>query len=281
MQDFLIEHHTILYSISYFGAIVFLLFAEDIWPTRRLQFSIRKRWFSNVSLGIINGVLGHWFVPIFSILTAAYLAKFQWGLMPYLDFSYWPTLIISILAYDFMRYASHYLFHRIPLLWRLHRVHHTDLDVDFTTQFRNHPLQIILGVCITLSFVAILSPPPEAVIVNEVLFAGVAFLNHGNWSLPAPVEKVARLLITTPDVHRIHHSTVEKESLSNYGALFTLFDRLFGTFVEQPEKGHHAIELGVKGMLHEEKLELTNMLKDPFSAVGENSNTDDLNSTSK
>jgi len=174
------------------------------------------------------------------------------------------SVLVAVLLLDLVIYCQHRLYHRVPFLWRLHRMHHKDLDFDVTTGFRFHPFSIVLSTCIKLAAVVLLGAPPIAVIIADVLLNGTAIFNHSNFSLSVKVDRVLRLFVVTPDMHRVHHSVRAEEHNSNFGFNFPWWDRLFGTYCDQPLAGHERMEIGLEGYQESKVVNLGAMLVDPL-----------------
>ncbi|WP_455218440.1 sterol desaturase family protein, partial [Kaarinaea lacus] len=168
-----------------------------------------------------------------------------WGLLNYYSLPFALSVVLSVIAMDFIIYLQHVLVHAVPALWRLHRVHHADLDYDLTTGARFHTIEIILSMLIKFATIIVLGPPVAAVVIFEVVLNGMAMFNHANVKLPLPLDRVLRLLVVTPDMHRVHHSTEDNEANSNYGFNLSIWDRIFGTYIDQPREGHENMAIGI------------------------------------
>jgi sterol desaturase/sphingolipid hydroxylase (fatty acid hydroxylase superfamily) len=187
-----------------------------------------------------------------------------WGLFNNFDIVWGLNLVLSVILLDFVIYLQHVMFHAVPLLWRLHRMHHTDLDYDVTTGSRFHPVEIILSMLIKLAVIVTLGPVPAAVVVFEVLLNGTAMFNHGNIRIPKGLDRIIRWFVVTPDMHRVHHSILPYETNSNFGFNLPWWDRLFGTYRDQPEKGHEQMTIGIELFRRSKYLYLHWMLIQPF-----------------
>ena len=187
-----------------------------------------------------------------------------WGILNRFDWPVWLEFALAFLALDFIVWLQHLLMHKIPVLWRLHRVHHADRDVDVTTGIRFHPVEIALSMCLKIGVVYALGAPLLAVIVFEIVLNGMAMFNHGNVRMPAAVERALRILVVTPDMHRIHHSVERTEHDANYGFNLSLWDRLFGTYVPNPAKGHERMNIGLSQYQDERPTRLGWSLAFPF-----------------
>jgi sterol desaturase/sphingolipid hydroxylase (fatty acid hydroxylase superfamily) len=224
-----------------------------------------QRWPGNFSIVVINGLLVRsllpWLVPVF---VAAQAQAMNWGLLRLANVPPWIGLAISLIVFDLLIYWQHRLFHRVPLCWRLHRMHHTDKDVDATTALRFHPLEIILSLLIKSLVVLLLGAPVLAVLLFEIILNGMAMFNHANLKLPAGVDAKLRLVLVTPDMHRVHHSVDGTEHNRNFGFNLSCWDRWFGSYQAQPEAGHQQMILGLNETNDQQTGSLLWMLKQPF-----------------
>ena len=209
---------------------IFLIIAywEIKRPRRPLKLDKAKRWLNNLALVVLNTVILRLVFPAAAVGMAALASEQGWGLLNHYSLGFGVSLLISIVALDLIIYLQHVLFHSLPLLWRLHMVHHADMDFDVTTALRFHPIEILLSMLIKFAAILVLGPPIVAVIVFEILLNACAMFNHGNITLPKWLDGLLRLLIVTPDMHRVHHSTIKRETNSNYG--FTLWAKLGGFY---------------------------------------------------
>jgi sterol desaturase/sphingolipid hydroxylase (fatty acid hydroxylase superfamily) len=226
---------------------IFLLMAlwELAAPRRALTVSKIVRWSNNIGLVIINSVVLRLLFPAGAIGIAVFAAENGWGLLNYYSLPYVLAIVLAVVALDFVIYLQHVLVHAIPALWRFHRVHHADLDFDLTTGARFHTAEIILSMLIKIATIVVLGPPIVAVVIFEVVLNGMAMFNHANVHLPLAVDRVLRLLLVTPDMHRVHHSTEDNETNSNYGFNLAIWDRIFGTYIDQPRGGHEGMTIGI------------------------------------
>jgi sterol desaturase/sphingolipid hydroxylase (fatty acid hydroxylase superfamily) len=265
MTNFVLQHALVIYELVFWGALILVATWEALTPRRALKVSIRTRWGGNVGVMAISALLVKTFVPITGFGLAYLLQDRGWGLLNMVTLPAWLAFVAAILLLDFARYAEHVLMHKVPLLWRIHRLHHTDQDVDFTTQFRAHPLEVLIGGLLGLCGLALIGPPVLALVLFEICFAAQAFWVHSNVAVPTRLESVLRRVFSTPDVHRVHHSIDLVESNSNFGAMLTWWDRLFGTFVEQPALGHRDMVLGIAECQDPRHQRLAWMLLNPFT----------------
>jgi sterol desaturase/sphingolipid hydroxylase (fatty acid hydroxylase superfamily) len=249
-----------------FFFIIFALVAlwEFLAPRRALTTSKKVRWFSNLTITFLNPLLLRLIFPVLAINIAVMARQRGWGLLNNFDFPYWLDLTIGIIALDLIIYLQHVMFHAIPIFWRLHMMHHSDLDYDLTTGLRFHPIEIILSMGIKVSVVAILGPPVAAVLIFEIILNSAALFNHGNVSLLKKIDRILRYMVVTPDMHRVHHSVIIRETNSNYGFNLPWWDRLFGTYCDQPTKGHTGMTIGLSQFREPKKLTLLWLLALPF-----------------
>ena len=247
-----------------YGTIAVVALLEILSPRRILNYSIIVRWSSNLAIGLINTLLGRWLFALLGISAAVTVGQNEWGL---LNTVLWPSyieIVLTILALDCIFYWIHRLFHAIPTLWRVHLVHHSDLDIDFSTGARHHPIEVLIAGIFFVPVVAILGMPPLGVLWFLTLRAVAAYFEHANLELPGALDRFLRFLIVTPDMHRIHHSATKCETDSNFGDLFSFWDRLFRTYREQPANGHEGMRIGLDYLNNPQQLWLHRMLTQPF-----------------
>ena len=252
-----------------FGLFVGVFAAVAAWervaPRRPPAPGKRARWLNNLALVAVNTALVRLAFPIAAVGMAAVASTRGWGLLNQLALPAWIALPFAIFAMDFVIWLQHVLFHAVPLLWRLHRVHHADPDYDLTTGARFHPLEILLSTGVKFGTIVLLGPPAAAVLAFEALLSGAAMFNHGNIRLPARVDRFLRWFLVTPDMHRVHHSVERDETDSNFGFNLPWWDRLFGTYRAEPRAGHARMAIGLRG--HADPREVTRlagMLALPF-----------------
>jgi sterol desaturase/sphingolipid hydroxylase (fatty acid hydroxylase superfamily) len=203
------------------------------------------RWASNLGLVFFNSFVSRLIFPAAAIGVAGFATENGWGLLNYYDVSFAVAVVVSVIAMDFIIYLQHVMVHAVPVLWRLHRVHHADLDFDVTTGSRFHTIEIIVSLLIKFATIVVLGPPVVAVVIFEVLLNASAMFNHGNVRLPLAIDRVLRLILVTPDMHRVHHSVEDDEANSNFGFCLPWWDRLFGTYRDQPRAGHEGMTIGI------------------------------------
>jgi sterol desaturase/sphingolipid hydroxylase (fatty acid hydroxylase superfamily) len=250
------------------GAFVAVLATMALWeiiaPRRRQAIGRLRRWPGNLGVVVIDTLLVRLIFPTAAVGVALVAQVGGWGLLPALDAPSWLAIIIAVIVLDLAIYFQHVLFHAVPVLWRLHRMHHADLEIDVTTGARFHPIEILLSMAIKLGVVAALGAPAVAVLIFEVLLNATSMFNHGNVRLPQRLDRVVRWLVVTPDMHRVHHSILSRETNSNFGFNLPWWDRLFGTYRAQPQAGHEAMTIGTEQFRDPRELRLDRMLWQPF-----------------
>ena len=241
-----ISQYEIVIRLSFFvGVFALVAIWEIIAPRRALTVSRLLRWTNNLGLVAFNSVLLRLLFPAAAVGVAAFVAESNWGLLNVYDVPFLLSVLVAVVAMDLVIYLQHVLVHAVPALWRLHRVHHADVDYDVTTGARFHPIEIILSMLIKFATIVVLGAPVVAVIIFEVVLNAMAMFNHGNIRLPLGLDKLVRLLLVTPDMHRVHHSVEDDEANSNFGFNLSIWDRVFGTYRDQPRGGHNGMTIGI------------------------------------
>lgn len=249
----------------FLGVLLIMAFWEALAPRRALTVRQAPRWASNLSLVVLNGLLARFLVPITAVGAAIVGESRGWGLLHLVNWPDWLEFVSAILALDLAIYLQHVMFHAVPTLWRLHLVHHADLDFDVTTGLRFHTLEILLSTFIKLAMVVLFGPSALAVVVFEVLLNATAMFNHSNVRMPDWLDRLLRWIVVTPDMHRVHHSVISREANSNFGFNLPWWDFLLGTYRSQPESGHQQMTIGVTPFREERQVDrLTGMLLLPF-----------------
>jgi sterol desaturase/sphingolipid hydroxylase (fatty acid hydroxylase superfamily) len=243
--EFVSENEITIRLSFFFGIFTIMAIWEIAAPRRALTVSKLIRWTNNIGLVFLNSFILRLLFPAAAVGVAAFAAEAGWGIFNTFEFPYWFAFFISIIAMDFIIYLQHVMVHAVPMLWRLHRVHHADLDFDLTTGSRFHPLEIILSMLIKFATIMVLGPPVVAVVVFEVILNGMAMFNHSNVRLPLGLDKMLRWFVVTPDMHRVHHSVEDDETNSNFGFNLSIWDRVFGTYRDQPRGGHIEMTIGI------------------------------------
>lgn len=262
---FIMENEVAIRLSFFFGVFALIALWEIFAPKRELTISKLERWGNNLGLVVINTLVIRLFFPAAAVGVAAVAQESQWGLFNLVDVPVWFAIIATLVIMDFAIYFQHVMMHAVPMFWRLHRVHHADLDYDVTTGSRFHTIEIILSMAIKFVIIVLLGPPIIAVVVFEVVLNAMAMFNHGNVGLPKALDNVVRLFVVTPDMHRVHHSVDDDEANSNFGFNLSCWDRLFGTYRDQPRAGHENMVIGIHDFRDKKQVTwLTGMLALPF-----------------
>ncbi len=269
MDTFVQAHEATLRLGFFFGIFALVALWELVAPRRKLQVSKAARWLSNLGLMTLDTLLLRLALPSAAVGMAAFASDEGWGLLNHFRVPYLLSLPVGVIALDLVIWLQHVMMHAVPVLWRLHRVHHTDLDFDLTTAVRFHPLEILLSMLVKLAAITVLGPPIVAVILFEVILNGMAMFNHGNLRLPASLDRRLRWLVVTPDMHRVHHSVEDDETNSNFGFNLSWWDRLFGTYRDQPRSGHQGMTIGIHHFRDPKEVSrLPGLLALPFRGAG-------------
>jgi len=245
LNNYLLENEINIRLGFFLGVFVVMAVWEMIAPKRRLVATKLLRWSNNLALVFLNSFILRLLFPAAAVGMAVFAEQSGWGIFNYYDVYYPVAAIASVIIMDGVIYLQHVMVHAVPVLWRLHRVHHADPDIDVTTGSRFHPLEIILSMLIKFAVIIVLGPPIIAVIIFEILLNATAMFNHSNVHLNVTVDKYLRLFVVTPDMHRVHHSVEADETNSNFGFNLPWWDRLFGTYRAQPRKGHTEMKIGI------------------------------------
>lgn len=255
---------TVIRLVFFSSFLLILVALETIWPKRKKKLSRLVRWPSNLGLIFINNFVAGLF-PVILPASLAILAREKgWGLLPLLDVPDWLNIVFTIIYLDLVIYWQHRFFHQVPLLWKIHRMHHTDQDLDVTTALRFHPFEIWISLVLKSVLVFILGIAPAGIIAFEIILNGAAMFNHANWRLHPQVDRIIRLVIVTPDMHRVHHSVIGKETDSNYGFNLSCWDRLFGSYNAQPIEGHQKMKIGLNQFHLKKHQNIIWMFASPF-----------------
>jgi sterol desaturase/sphingolipid hydroxylase (fatty acid hydroxylase superfamily) len=264
MSDPLLGHEPWIRLGLFVGILAVMATWEVAAPRRRRDISRLLRWTNNLGIVVIDTIVVRLTFPVLAVGLALIAEERGWGLMNVIGAPMWLAFIISVLALDLAIYLQHVMFHAVPALWRLHRMHHADLEFDVSTGLRFHPVEILLSMGLKLGVVAALGPPAVAVLVFEVLLNATSMFNHSNIRIPAQVDRALRLIVVTPDMHRVHHSIHPSETNSNFGFNLPWWDRLLGTYRAQPREGHEAMTIGIEQFRTIRDLWLDRMLIQPL-----------------
>lgn len=253
---------------AFLGIFAIMALLELMIPKRKLRHAKLHRWITNIAIGGIDSaivrLMAALVIPLAAVAAALWAETQGWGLLNWIGLPAWLEIVIAIVILDLAIYGQHVVSHKIPLLWQLHKVHHTDVDFDVTTAIRFHPVEIALSMLWKIVVVIALGSSALAVVLFEVILNGCAMFNHSNVALPRWLDRTLRLVLVTPDFHRVHHSIIRKETDSNYGFNLTVWDRMFGTYIPQPAKGHEEMVIGQKDHLNENPTKLVWSLALPF-----------------
>ena len=264
MTGSLTEHEAALRLAAFVGVFAAVALWEWLAPRRRARFARARRWPHNLALLVLDALAVRVLAPGAAIAIALAGEAHGWGLLNAVALPAWAEVLIAVVLLDLAIYFQHVVFHAVPALWRLHRVHHADPDFDVTTGTRFHPLEILLSLGIKCAAVTAIGAPAVAVLLFEVLLNATAMFNHANARLPAGADRWLRWLVVTPDMHRVHHSALASETNSNFGFNLALWDRLFGTYRAQPEAGHAGMTIGLEQFRDPAEARLDRMLTQPF-----------------
>ena len=231
------------------GILLAMALIELAIPRRKLGAPKARRWLTNFSIVAIDTfvvrLMGMLAVPLVAVAAAVYAEQQGWGLFNVVQWPGWLEFLLALLILDLAIWLQHYVSHKVTVFWRLHKVHHADVDIDVSTAIRFHPIEIALSMLWKIVLVLVFGPAALAVVVFEVILNGCAMFNHANIALPPWLDRMLRVVIVTPDMHRVHHSVLRHEHDSNFGFNLSIWDRIFGTYTDQPEKGHDAMQIGL------------------------------------
>lgn len=264
MSETILATEATIRLVIFLGVLAAMALWEVAAPRRRREIPRVIRWTNNLALVVLDSAILRLSFPILAVGLAVMAEERGWGLFNNLGVPVWVAVVASMLLLDLAIYLQHVMVHAVPGLWRLHRMHHADLDFDATTGLRFHPVEILISMGIKLAVVAALGPPAVAVLLFEVILNATALFNHANIDLPRPVDRVLRLIVVTPDMHRVHHSVDPRETNSNYGFNLPWWDRLLGTYIAQPAKGHEGMDIGIEQLRTQRDLWLDRMLVQPL-----------------
>lgn len=257
---------------AFVAVFVIMAAAEVMRPKRKLGHDKSRRWFTNLSIVVVDSIvvrlMGALAIPLVAVAAAFHAGQQGWGFFNLVDWPWWVEWLIAVVLLDLAIWFQHLVAHKVPALWQLHQMHHADVDIDVTTAIRFHPIEIALSMLWKILCVLALGAAPEAVILFEIILNGCAMFNHANVALPPRVDRVLRMLIVTPDMHRVHHSVLRREHDSNYGFNLSIWDRIFGTYTAQPEKGHEGMTIGLEPYQSEAPTRLGWSLSLPFRRRG-------------
>ena len=258
------DHETVIRLACFFGIFGLMAIWEVAAIRRELTTGKGRRWVGNLGLVLLDTLMVRLLFPTAAVGMALMAEEFGWGVLNLFSVPYWVAVLVSVAVLDCAIYLQHRMFHLIPVLWRLHLVHHADLDIDVTTGLRFHPIEIVLSMLIKLAVVSVLGPPVLGVLIFEVSLNGSAMFNHANVRIPLPLDRVLRWIVVTPDMHRVHHSVDNVEHNTNFGFNLSCWDRLMGTYRDQPAQGHQEMIIGLKSFRDRTWQALPRILAMPF-----------------
>jgi len=264
LSDFILAHEPTIRLSGFVGIFAAMALWEFLSPRRAPSFPRWRRWPSNLAIVALNTVLLRILLPGFALGIAIAAERNGWGLFNAIALSAWVKFVLAVILLDLAIYLQHVMFHAVPVLWRFHRMHHSDLDFDVTTGSRFHTGEIILSAGYKLALVSVLGVPAASFVVFEVALNATSMFNHSNVRLPDGLDRVLRLVLVTPDMHRVHHSVLREETNSNFGFNLSCWDRLLGTYSAQPSAGHVAMTIGLDVFREPDQLRLDRMLVQPF-----------------
>jgi sterol desaturase/sphingolipid hydroxylase (fatty acid hydroxylase superfamily) len=250
------------------GGAVVVFAAMALWewraPRRHLSAGRAPRWPANLGILAIDIVAVRLLVPTAAVGVALIATVKGWGLFPALGLPWWAALALGVIALDLVIYTQHVVLHHLPLLWRLHRMHHADIDIDVTTGVRFHPLEILLSLAIKIAAVVVFGVPAAGVLIFEVLLNATSMFNHSNVALPPRLDRIARWIVVTPQMHQVHHSIERQETDSNFGFNLPWWDRLCGTYRDKPKAGEQNMVVGLPIFRDASELRIVRLLTQPF-----------------
>ncbi|HIF52002.1 MAG TPA: sterol desaturase family protein [Thiotrichaceae bacterium] len=264
-QIYFVEHQTELRMVSFAGLILIFAGLEIIWPRRTADEQSKFRRLNNLTLLFVNFIAVRYLVPWATLDVALIAAERDFGLLNIISVPMFLSVILTIVIFDFLIYIQHIIFHKLSFLWRIHRVHHTDLEFDVTTAIRFHPFEIILSMFYKLIAVYLIGPLAFAIILYEIILNAAALFGHSNIMLSTKFDSALRTLFVTPDMHRIHHSVIRNETDSNYGNVFSIWDKVFNTYRALPEAGYDDMVIGLDKFRQPSSGQVLQLLKNPFT----------------
>ena len=264
MSEFIGANESAIRLGFFLGIFVLVALWELAGPRRTPSRPRWLRWYGNIGITVLNTLAVRLVIPLAPVALAVIAADRGWGVLNLVELPFWLAVVLAVVLLDLVIYLQHVMFHAVPALWRLHRMHHADLDFDVTTGFRFHTIEIVLSVLLKLAAVLVIGAPAAAVVIFEVLLNGTSMFNHGNVRLPPGIDRLLRWIVVTPDMHRVHHSDIPAETNSNFGFNLPWWDRLFGTYRAQPGLGHENMTIGLDAFREDSDLHLHNMLAQPF-----------------
>lgn len=265
MSEWILDHSSSVRFTCFLTVLAVLAILEIVAPKRNLTVSKMGRWTVNLTLTVLNTGLMRLALPMAAMGVVLVAKERNWGWLNNTELPFWVEVVIAVLLFDAAIYLQHVLFHAVPVLWRLHMVHHADIDLDVTSGARFHPVEIFLSMLIKLGALILIGAPALAVLIFEVLLNATAMFNHSNVRIAGELDRILRWMVVTPDMHRVHHSTISRETNSNFGFNLPWWDRLCGTYREQPSNGHRGMTIGLTQFRDPNRLKLLKILTLPFA----------------
>ncbi|NNC36525.1 MAG: sterol desaturase family protein [Acidimicrobiales bacterium] len=245
MTDFFVEYESQLRLGIFVGVLLTMMTLEFLFPRKKRSKTRLRRWTTNLLIILVDNVVIRLVFPIVAVGTALLATTKSWGIFNLIDLPVVLEIILAMIILDLLIYAQHIVFHMVPAFWNIHKVHHADRDIDVTTGIRFHPIEMVLSLLYKMICIVLLGAPVAAVLLFELILNACSMFNHSNVKIPLGFERSLRFFIVTPDMHRVHHSVIKRETNSNYGFSISLWDRLFGTYRDQPSEGHDDMTIGV------------------------------------
>jgi sterol desaturase/sphingolipid hydroxylase (fatty acid hydroxylase superfamily) len=268
MTSDLLKSEPVIRLACSLGVFTLMTLLETLHPKRERSFPRSQRWPNNLGVTLLDSLLARIVLPTSAVGFAVVVESHGLGFFNRVGLPAWLEIVVAVILLDLAIYGQHVLFHFAPVLWRFHRMHHADLDLDVTTGTRFHPIEILLSFGIKFVVVAAVGASPLSVLIFEVLLNATSLFNHSNLRLPRGLERLLRGFVVTPDMHRVHHSILSRETNSNFGFNLPWWDRLFRTYRPQPEAGHEGMTIGIDGFRDPKELHLDRMLTQPFRGDG-------------
>jgi len=265
MAEFLLNNEAAIRVAAFVCILVIMMICEAVWPRRARYRTRLLRWTNNLAIVALNTIALRLLLPIAAVAAAFHAEALGFGLFNHLAWPSWLEILAAVLIFDLVIYGQHVVSHAVPVFWRLHRMHHADVDIDVTTGSRFHPIEILLSAGLKIGVVYLIGPAAVAVIIFEILLNATAMFNHANARIPLGVDRVLRCFVVTPDMHRVHHSVIPSETNSNFGFNLPWWDRLFGTYRDQPAAGHTGMTIGLAVFRNPRDQWLDKLLVQPFT----------------
>ncbi len=268
MFDLLLDEDTAVHLGAFIVVFAVIALWEMFAPRRKSTYPKSFHWLNNLTISLINIIATRLIIPVTLVFVAIKAESLNIGLLNLVDLPDLVTVVVTVLLLDFAIYVQHIIFHKVEFLWRLHRMHYADLDFDVTTGIRFHPVEIVLSLAIKMLVVLVIGAPYVAVLIFEVVLNITSLFNHANIRISANTDKILRLFVVTPDMHRVHHSIIRKETDSNFGFNLPWWDYIFKTYRAQPQAGHEHMKIGIEGFRNPRELWLDRLLLQPFRKTG-------------